>query len=435
MRFTPAGIALLLAIVLIAAGASRQVSAELPTGPRLEIASERDSIASGPDIVTSGPVIRGRVASGDSDAAKGSGAAVGSEPTFQFHDAASQSRDAASQSRDTAPSNSNCFNPEVLVQPKAMFEGPSAQQAHPSEMLSDVWVVSSRHIMPTPCEDSTQRLQYWREDADGGWLESTSGDFFSTIDASRPLIVFAHGNRTSAARAIQNGRLFLHELGIDDDPGSYRFVIWSWPSDEIPGRLRDLRTKAERSDVHGYLLARLLDRIDPDVPVSLVGYSFGARLVGATLHIMGGGSLGPWQLDGHRQPDSRRLRAVLMAAAMDNDWLIPGRRMGQALSQLERMVVLKNEADPALKLYPLLYPGPGPKAMGLTGAVASHRMGAWKQKIEHFNIRPLVGKTHAMKDYFSVGPMMSLLSPFVMFDCTGPTPGCRQDPQPMASAG
>ena len=42
--------------------------------------------------------------------------------------------------------------------------------------------------------------------------------------------------------------------------------------------------------------------------------------------------------DGYTPKDRIGIRAVLVAAALDNDWLLPGRRHGQALGHFDRVL-------------------------------------------------------------------------------------------------
>ena len=76
-----------------------------------------------------------------------------------------------------------------------------------------------------------------------------------------------------------------------DDATPIRFVIWSWPSAQVRGQLRDVRTKANRTELAGYCLAWVLTHLPETQQVSLLGYSFGARIATGAMHLVGGGEL------------------------------------------------------------------------------------------------------------------------------------------------
>ena len=72
-----------------------------------------------------------------------------------------------------------------------------------------------------------------------------------------------------------------------------RFVIFSWPSSKVSGGLlNDVRVKAARTGPAGCQLAWLIDQMPAETPLSLVGFSFGARIITGGLHVLAGGSLG-----------------------------------------------------------------------------------------------------------------------------------------------
>jgi hypothetical protein len=177
-------------------------------------------------------------------------------------------------------------------------------------------------------------------------------------------------------------------------------VIWSWPSTQIDGPLKDVRYKAGVSDRHAWHLAWLVDQMHPDVPISVVGYSYGARLIGGALHLLGGGHLVGYELAHRRHPARLPLRAVLLAGALDSHALLPHGRNHRALSQVEKVLVTVNSRDPVLHHYPLL-PGlfqKGPPALGYTGFYAAS-LGHERGKITQWNVSVYVGKDHDWQRY------------------------------------
>ena len=112
-----------------------------------------------------------------------------------------------------------------------------------------------------------------------------------------------------------------------------------------------------------------------DVPVCLVGYSFGARTATGALELLAGGSIAGQTLPA-TVAARRTFRVVLLAAASDADCLLPGHRDGHALSLVERMLATENCGDRALKWYSRLYGRRGPEALGYVGPLCCAQPGS-----------------------------------------------------------
>ena len=142
---------------------------------------------------------------------------------------------------------------------------------------------------------------------------------FLAFDPAVPTMIFVHGNQISPGDAKCEGlavyrRVILHGC----DAPRIRFVIFSWPSSKVSGGLlRDVRVKAARTGPAGCQLAWLLDQMPAETPVSLVGFSFGARIITGGLHVLAGGSLGgSMSLAEHVHPNRQPMSVVLMASAL-----------------------------------------------------------------------------------------------------------------------
>src|SRR5205085_1775304 len=125
-----------------------------------------------------------------------------------------------------------------------------------------------------------------------GWTPVELSEFFASDRPGIPTVFFIHGNRISFCESQANGYRSYVSLSSQtpcDQP--FRFVVWSWAADQIPGMIDDVRLKAARSDYEAYPLAWLIHRIHPQVPCSLLGYSYGARIATGALHILGGGNI------------------------------------------------------------------------------------------------------------------------------------------------
>jgi hypothetical protein len=283
-----------------------------------------------------------------------------------------------------------------------------APRAQGAEGDDQIWLVSTRRVPLYPSEAAAP-LEYWRLDAQASWLPTDEPGFLSSQSPGEPLCVFVHGNRTAWQEAIDAGALTYRQLKALAGPQSLRLVIWSWPSDRVVKRYRpDSQEKAQRSDGQSVYLAEWLERLAPEVPVTLVGYSFGARIVTGAMHLWGGGELDGLRLAPRIRPPRAAIRAVLVAAALDSDWLLPGRRNGLALGQLDHVLITGNPCDNALKWYPLLNSLHGPQALGCSGLAAG-----WPcvdvAKIEQIDVQDEVGKVHDWARYLRAPSLLARL--------------------------
>lgn len=278
-----------------------------------------------------------------------------------------------------------------------------------------IWLVNTRKLNHGCCSCPFEPVVQ-RYDCQSGWTNSSLEEFFATDDVGTVTTIFVHGNDTSARDAIETGQEVRRKLARDPCSGKCaRFVIWSWPSDRVPGRLRkDGIIKAARTSPEGLMLARFLDRMQPNVPVSLVGFSFGARIITGALHVLAGGRLSAGALTTREHAERSATRAVLIAAALDNDWLTPGHEHELALSQVDRLLVFVNPQDLVLGLYPRITDGRN-EALGYTGLVARRRVGEQAAKVHEVNVNHLVGRQHAFKAYLEINPVVARMRREALF--------------------
>ena len=242
---------------------------------------------------------------------------------------------------------------------------PLAPRCAEESCTPSMWLVSTREL---PCDGSAEcpleglvvrRLEACDWQAED--LETLTGESGVTV-------VYVHGNRYEPSDALEVGRAWYRRLVRHECSCAFRFVIWSWPSAPERGVLRDLRKMAHRSELQGRYLAEFISQLPPTSRVVLVGHSYGARLISASLHMLGGGTINQRSIScGGPGFDRCRVRAVMLAAAVDCDWMAPGRRHGAGLLAAERVLVLKNHRDPLLLKYHLLYRCSNPHALGVTG--------------------------------------------------------------------
>lgn len=285
---------------------------------------------------------------------------------------------------------------------------------------NQIWVISTRGAGSSRIADeNVDRLDYRRFDARSRrWQTAGAEEFFATDQAALPMTVFVHGDRTSYQEAISLGWTTYRWVECQAAGRPFRFVVWSWPADQVLRRGRlDSRLKACRSDAQAYHLAGLVDRIDPVVPVNLIGHSYGARIITGAMHILGGGQVGGRGLMARETPEKRaRVRAVLVAAAMDADWLLPGRRHGRAIGQLDRLLLIYNPRDPGLKWYPLLYGLGGPSALGYVGLPCSGQLGPEREKVETVCLAGSVGRYHEWIRYMRAPELTSRVAQYAFLE-------------------
>jgi esterase/lipase superfamily enzyme len=269
--------------------------------------------------------------------------------------------------------------------------------------MPQVWLVSTRSLPHDDDLDQAQpRFDYWRLNDQYQWSAADAKTFRATDDPAVPTAVFVHGNRTDADGAVEKGwNTYQSIRGQSDRP--LRYVIWSWPADrEFHRNGPDVRLKAAYSEVEAWYLAQWLAEIRPGVRLSLIGHSFGPRIITGALHLLAGGQLAGRSLPqatvaawtaGKRNP----IRTVLLAAALDVDWLAPGGCHDRALSLVDQMLITCNACDRVLRWYPLMYGRGGPSALGFVGPFGVEDA----KNVEVVDVSSAVGRFHDYQCYYS----------------------------------
>ena len=271
--------------------------------------------------------------------------------------------------------------------------------ARAADTSPQVWLISTCG-MPQ-CGDLDAALQdacYWKLDEQCEWSCADAEDFRNTEDASMPTVVFVHGNRVSEENAVA-GTLCVYRIIRGQACGrAFRYVIWLWPAERaIRPFGKDARLKTIYCDAESYYLAQWLNKLDAGAQVSLVGYSFGSRIVTGALDLLAGG-----ELAGRRLPEStvdewkagkrNPVRAVLLAAAIDADWL---QCHSPTLKLVDRMLVTCNGCDLLLRMYSRLNGRGGPQAMGYVGPCFNDV----DNKVAVVDVSGQVGRIHDMRRY------------------------------------
>lgn len=242
------------------------------------------------------------------------------------------------------------------------------------------------------------------------WTAAEWTDVLLSLQRPLPTVVFVHGNRVERGEDRAIGLSLYRTIDRYADADSpKRLVIWSWPTSQIRGPVRDFKLKSARAASSGWQLAWVLDQLPDSSPKSLLAYSLGARVVTGALHVLGGGELGGATLPTARSGAGSRLNAVLVSAAVNADWLRPGGPHGNGLSQVHRLFITTNRADPAMRFYRFGPTGRGAQALGYVGPLGMGRDPAAAARIIAIDATQTVGRSHELDHYLLATPLIDQL--------------------------
>lgn len=290
-----------------------------------------------------------------------------------------------------------------------------------TECGRDVWSVTTRGLPEIAHLPRVTRFGVERLEGDGRRHRADLDALLA--DPRQPLLVFVHGNRYEHHEAWEEGMLLAARTCAHcPEAARTRTVIFSWPSSQQGILLRDSRAKYRRAQSEGHYLASFLARVEPDRPVAMICYSYGSLIALEALedlvHAQAAGRVGvePWI--GRTAP----FHLVLVAAAVRHDALAPCGPYRETLPSIDRLTVLYNSDDLALRFFEHVDRGLRTEALGHEGMPAS-----WVPRGTAFNqtdAAPIVGISHAFKDYLCSRPLMARI-------CSGAGLGlCRQAAAP-----
>ncbi|HVX14726.1 MAG TPA: hypothetical protein VHC22_26290 [Pirellulales bacterium] len=284
-------------------------------------------------------------------------------------------------------------------------------------LRDELWVVSCRGAASARPDGDLDQLSYSVHQPATGWTGASKEAFCAASPATTTcLLILGNGYSASETRTLGQTAYRRLTAGLAPDV-AVRFVVWSWPSDATDaGPIKDLRIKASRTPGVAYSLARWLDEVPSPGRMSLLGTSFGARIVMEALELRASGQVGGRRLAVSSAPARPKLNVVLISAAIDNDWLLPGRRLGHALSQTDRLLLLNNSSDSTLKRYHWLY-GPRSKtaALGTTGLRTSTIAAG---EISQIDAAPIIGRHHGCAPYFESPRLVAAMRACLFTDDT-----------------
>jgi hypothetical protein len=269
-----------------------------------------------------------------------------------------------------------------------------------------LWLVSTREAPRCGnLEAGLEKISYQQLDLAGNcsrWIPSDAATFRESGDPAVPTTIMLHGNSTDSQWAINHGWSLYTRMQQCAQGRPFRLVIWSWPADRMLRRSRpDVQLKVEWSDTESYYLARTLPQVKPGTPLGLIGYSLGCRSIAGALELLAGGQAGgrrlaPEAIAAWSAGPARPMRRMLIAGAVDNDWLEPARPEGLASLAVERILVTRNGRDRVLRFYSRLYGPHGPEALGYLGPA-----GPDGGKLEVVDVSCEVGRKHDWDRYLS----------------------------------
>ena len=259
----------------------------------------------------------------------------------------------------------------------------------------------------------------------------TSYDWHHLLEpqaSARRTVIYVHGNRVAIGDdAIEGMAVYESLVSLPAGQRPLRYIIWSWPSSQIPGPIKDYQVKAVRTNPVAWQLAWFLDQLPSEMQLSLVGYSYGARAVSGTMHLLGGGTLDGLKLESRRHPQRTPARVAMMAAAFDADWLLPGEVHQRAISQMQHLVLVTNRLDPAMRFFKLSTRQSRVDALGLAGIPHSERLGKVQDRIDRIDVTAGGGRSHVLYDYLADEPKMKQMWQELL-DAT--PPNSQSDPLP-----
>jgi hypothetical protein len=227
---------------------------------------------------------------------------------------------------------------------------------------------------------------------------------FLAQEASMPTLIWMHGNTLKHKGAMKQCWEVYKKMRCC--PGKKRLVYLSWPAQRVYKMeglhfremvLKNLRIKYVYSDYQGYYVAKLVQQMSLSQRVMLAGHSYGAIISASALHLLGGGSVRGLTLEGGAPVERPNLRGGMVAAAFDNDMLIPGYHYGQAFVAAEKIYVTRNIKDSTLKNWDEVSWRCMP-ALGSTG-INANRLGQYRHKLCQQTMTIDVGKSHYLNPH------------------------------------
>lgn len=242
--------------------------------------------------------------------------------------------------------------------------------------------------------------------------------FNASLAPGTPVCVVVHGSFTDWKSMWDDCVPLYRWLRCAAPSRAINVVFYTWPS---AGPLTyephlDVAILGMRASFNGVYLGDMIARIPPGHPICIIGHSHGARLTAAALHLLGGGEVDGTHLTNF-PPADQRVRAVLVAGAIDHQWLDPGQRFGLALCRTECLLYLRNDHDIVLTFYPFRKVF-SRRALGESGLSRRdhERLGYLNSKVVELDVTRMVRTGHLWRHYYSRPELAAAIEPFVYYD-------------------
>lgn len=285
------------------------------------------------------------------------------------------------------------------------------------------WIASVRHCKKnSPRTAGYCKMAFSRACSVDAPTPGQETEFRQWLQPGVPICIVIHGSYFPAADVASDCGQAVRWLSQSSPHVQY--VCFTWPSEGVftlkPGiaisslvPALDVCILGRRAELNGIRLATFIQSLPAQSPVSIVAHSHGSRISSAALHMLAGGTIQHTRL---RHLDRRRIRAVMVAAAIDHDWLNPTERYGKAISATECLLNLKSQYDWALGFYPLRRPF-SRTALGRTGFTQRDvmRQGNRAQKVSELDVTRRIGSRHIFPFYYRHPSISKSLAPYVGF--------------------
>ena len=295
---------------------------------------------------------------------------------------------------------------------------PSSATTRTEKTLADsYWLVSTRRSVQTIYDKSrgSWHLDVIQADRSGASTGSNLNLLSTQLVPGVPVCIFAHGSFvTWESQARQAARAF-QKIRWASRNAPLQMIFFTWPSDgpytHIPQV--DVSVRGKRAEFNGFHLATLISTVPESCPVTLIGHSHGARVALAAMQLGAGGSVQGYSFT--RSLGRRRMRVVLVAGAMDHNWLNPGQRYGLALNRVECLLNLRNQNDLPLALYPLHRPF-ARRAVARSGLTArdTASLGPNAAKIRQVDVTNRIGRAHNWPFYYDDPQVLATIVPYLV---------------------
>jgi len=307
------------------------------------------------------------------------------------------------------PHSSGATNNEIELSTEVILPDNSATDECPGQCVDAadrLWIVSTRHLPKRVCNASLSSVDFRVSQLDqcGNQQSDQFDSFLSSVTPGRTVVIHVHGNRLTELEANARGRFVYRQVKprIADMPVD--FVIFSWPAEQRGLLIRDGREKAEITEAESLYFATLVrELVTRNVPVAIVAYSFGCRVVSGGLHCLAGGAV-----SGRRLPTEpivgANISVGMVAPAVQADWLGLGNYHGLATKNISDLAIFYNSRDAILKRYWLVecdskgpalgYAGPRGIAPGVDGTSIP---------LMKFDCAGFLGLAHDEQEYYTHG--------------------------------